>query len=237
MHKSNTREHVTVAKRYFAERQYERCEPLLRKIVQEQSAFADAHNMLGVIYHAWGRFADAITSFEKALAQNPKYTEAMLNLSVLLNDLGRYKDAKKIYTNLRAGAGANGKKKSGTQIEPVLKGKLSNMHAELGDIYSGLGLYPQAAAEYERALVLNPEYVDILTKLGTAQREMGHPKESIDSFRKVLKLRPTYYQARVQLGLTFLVSGKKKDANKEWNAVLESDPQNPSAKMYLSLCE
>ncbi|MBI4238132.1 MAG: tetratricopeptide repeat protein [Deltaproteobacteria bacterium] len=233
MKTSKSRDQVAAAKQHFLQREYERCEPQLRRIAQENPHYADVYNMLGVIYHAWGRFADAVHAFEKALHVNAHYTEALLNLAVLYNDLGQYKEAKKLYTQLRE---HTAKRKGVKTIEPVLRGKLSNMHAEIGDIYFGLGLYENAIAEYARALELNPTYADILTKLGISQREQGALKDSVESLRRACKANGHYSNARVQLGLTYYVMGKTADAKKEWQAILDSDPTNPNAKMYLGLC-
>jgi tetratricopeptide (TPR) repeat protein len=53
--------------------------------------------MLGVVYHAQGRFSDAEEAFETALRLNPRYTEAALNLSVTYNDRGKYDRAREVY--------------------------------------------------------------------------------------------------------------------------------------------
>ncbi|MBT8494342.1 MAG: tetratricopeptide repeat protein, partial [Deltaproteobacteria bacterium] len=61
---------------------YDLAETYLSQVVDEHPHFADVFNMLGVIHHGQGRFSEAEEAFEKALALNPNYTEAALNLSV-----------------------------------------------------------------------------------------------------------------------------------------------------------
>lgn len=232
------RELVTIGKQHFEKREFAKAEHYFRKVVQQNATYADVYHMLGVIHHADGRFAAAIDCFQKALKINPHYAEATLNLSVLYNDLGRYKDAKKLYTQLQKEPERAGKKDNETpKIEPVLKGKLANMHSEVGDIYRGLGLYPQAADEYRKALALHEQYVDIRTKLGIALREGGALPESVTELRRACKDNGKYTLANVQLGVTYYALGKMHEAKKEWNAVLDKDPQNALAKMYLRLCE
>lgn len=223
---------IETGKKYFEQKDYAHAESYLRKALRANAGFADIHNMLGVICHVEGKFEEAIRSFQSALKINPHYTEALLNLAVLYNDLGRYPEAKKLYTQLH-------KKSDGKlhDIEPVLKGKLSNMHADLGDMYRGLGLYKQAVAEYQKALDLNPSYADIRTKLGVALREEGKLAESVRELKKVAKEEPNYILAKIQLGITCYSMRKPSDAKKEWEAVLKQDPKNESAKIYLKLCE
>ncbi len=239
------KEWIVAGKKLFRQRNYQQAEDFLRRVVRHNPNYADVQNMLGVINHAQGRFSDAIASFERALSLNPNYTEAMLNLAVLYNDLGQYKEARKLYERLRkkspkgakTTAKVKGLGKSPEDIEPVLRGKLSNLHSEIGDIYLGLGLYPHAMSEYERALDLNPTYTDIITKLGIAQRENGDLGESVKTLQSACKMNPKYLQAKIQLGVSLYTLGKEGDAKKAWKEILKTDPENPTAQMYLSLCE
>jgi len=228
----NTQELVELGKQCFENKDYTRAERYLRQVLKENQRYADVHNMLGVICHIEGKFESAIDCFKEALKLNPHYTEALLNLAVLYNDLGRYQEAKKLYGNLQKKGG-----NSSHEIEPVLKGKLSNMHADIGDTYQTVGLYKHAVEEYKKALELNPTYVDIRTKLGIALREEGNWAASIKELKEALKKDSRYIMARIQLGVTYYSAKKLSDAKKEWEAVLKQDPENESAKMYLRLCE
>jgi Flp pilus assembly protein TadD len=76
----------------------ERAEPFLAEAAAARPSFPDIFNMLGVIYHAQGRFQDAEEAFETALRLNPRYTEAALNLSVTYNDRGKYDRAREVYS-------------------------------------------------------------------------------------------------------------------------------------------
>lgn len=228
----NIQELVETGKKCFANKDYVTAERFLRKVTNQNQRYADVYNMLGVIYHVEGKFESAIEVFQKALEINPHYTEAILNLAVLYNDLGRYPEAKKLYTNLH---------KKGTQttqdIEPVLRGKLSNLHADVGDTYHSIGLYKNAIEEYKKALKLNPAYVDIRTKMAIALREEGDFESSLKELKQVIKEEPRYITAHIQLGITCYSAGKLSDAKKEWQTALKQDSKNESAKMYLRLCE
>jgi len=223
---------IEVGKQYFDQKQYKKAEHYFKKVISFNSSYADVLNMLGVITHIEGKFSEAIDYFKRALKVNPNYTEAILNLAVLLNDLGKYSEAKKLYNQLKKGH-ATGHK----QIEPVLRGKLSNLHADIGEIYRSIGLYNLAIDEYKKALNLNPSYIDIKTKLGQAYRENGQLPISIKELKEVLKLNPNYFPARIQLGVTLYSQGDVSKAKKEWQKVISQDPENDYAKMYLRLCE
>ena len=223
---------INLGKQCFDHKQYKKAEHYFKKVISLNKNYADVFNMLGVIDHIEGKFSSAVDHFKRALKINPRYTEALLNLTVLLNDLGQYTEAKKLYSQLKKGPSVGQK-----QIEPVLRGKLSNLHSDIGEIYRSIGLYPYAIDEYKKALDLNPNYFDIRTKLGQAYRENGQLSKSLKELREVLKAKVNYFPARVQLGVTLYSLGKHTDAKKEWKKVISKDPDNDYAKMYLRLCE
>lgn len=223
---------VQLGKQCFENKDYINAERYLRKVLKTNNQFADIHHLLGIICHLEGKFESAIEAFEAALKINPHYTEALLNLAVLYNDLGRFQEAKRLYAQIK-------KKEDGKpkDIEPVLKGKLSNMHADLGDVYRSIGLYDHAKEEYQKALAFGPGYVDIRTKLGIVLREKGDENASLKELKKVSEEKPSYLLAKIQLGITYYSMGKLADAKKEWEEVLKKDPKNESAKTYLKLGE
>lgn len=223
---------VALGKQCFDNKQYQKAEAYLRRVLSLNDRYADVMNMLGVIYHIEGKFQSAIELFRKALKLNPRYTEALLNLAVLLNDLGQYGEAKKLYSQLKTHH-----KEPHKNIEPVLRGKLSNLHADIGDIYRSIGLYPHSIDEYKKALELNPGYLDIRTKLGQAYRENGQLAQSMKELKEVVGKNAAYAPARIQLGVTLYSMGKIPNAKKEWKTVITKDADNEYAKMYLRLCE
>ncbi len=223
---------VALGKQCFDNKQYQKAELYFKKVLSLNDRYADVMNMLGVIHHIEGKFTSAIELFRSALKINPRYTEALLNLAVLLNDLGQYTEAKKLYGQLKTHH-----KEPHRNIEPVLRGKLSNLHSDIGDIYRSIGLYPHSIDEYRKALDLNPGYLDIRTKLAQAYRENGQLTHSLKELKEVVSKNGGYAPARVQLGVTLYSMGKVPEAKKEWKSVIAKDPDNEYAKMYLRLCE
>jgi tetratricopeptide (TPR) repeat protein len=214
----------------YKKKEYSRAESYLTQVLEDNESFADVHNMLGVIYHDRGLFSKAQGHFERALAINPGYTEAALNLAVTYNDLGRYEDAKKVYGQ----ALATSRSEPG-ELDPFVRGKISNMYADIGDVYNASGLHDLAAAEYHKALSLAPGFVDIRLKLAQALRDAGRHQEAIAQFQCILVDRPGYVAARIHLGITLYAIGRNADAVIEWKQVLQQDPDNRSCKMYLNL--
>jgi tetratricopeptide (TPR) repeat protein len=228
-----TRNLFTEGKKAFQMHQYDRAQKAFSRLIQKTPYFADVYNMLGVIHHNAGQFSDATGYFEKALKINPKYTEALLNLAVLYNDLGEYKKARKLYDKVQA----KSREHKGSKMDPFIRAKIANRHAEVGDIYEGIGFYKEAVEEYKKALHLGPTFHDIRCKLAICLREQGKHADSVSEFKKVLKANPKYYYAMVQLGVTLYAAGKTKAAIEQWNKVLKAKPDHDGAKMYLRLAE
>ena len=226
------RDLVSLGKESFDKKDYKSAEKYLSKVLKTNKGYADVFNMLGVIYQERGDYDDAIGCFKKALKVNPNYTEARLNLVVLYNDLGNYKEAKKLYENF-----SKKPKKISQGVEPVLRGKLSNLHSDIGDIYRSIGLYDLAVDEYKKSLSLNADYHDIRTKLGRTLRDSGRLKESERELKKVLTKKTSYVPARVQLGITCYALGKRTAAKNNWKVALKTDPGNSYARMYMRLLE
>jgi len=188
--------------------------------------------MLGVIYHQEGRLTEAEEMFNEALRLNPAYTEAALNLVVTCNDLGKYAEAKEIYERAMATS-----KRAPRELDPFAKGKIANMHADVGAAYRGVNLFEEAVREYEQALALCPTFVDIRTELGNTRREMGDLTGAIRELERVRAENPRFVAGRLKLGLVYYAAARRDDADAEWRAVLAADPGNRAAKMYLALLE
>lgn len=212
----------------FKNQVYKKAESVFLKILSGKNEFADVYNMLGVINHQQGQFNKAITYLQRALKINPNYTEAKLNLSVLYNDLGEYKLSKGLADQENK---ANGKSRGG--LPSLYRAKLANKHAEMGDLYQGLGLIHDAILEYKKALEFAPHFHDIALKMGVCLRETGKIQQAMKVFAQIVKASPNFADAKIQLGITCYISGKINDARRIWTSV--DSRKNPLAEMYLRL--
>ncbi len=221
---------LTLGRGYFEKKQYAQAEKYLTQVVEQNQAFADVYNMLGVIYHDQGQFARAQRAFEAALRLNPAYTDAALNLAVIYNDLGKYREAKEVYQ-----AALSRQRASPNRIDPFVKGKIANMYADIGDVFASTGMLDEAIGEYRRALGLCPTFSDIRMKLADACRDKGDHPEALAQFEEILRINPNYLPGRIHYGIALYSAGHKTDAVRVWEDVLATYPGNRSAEMYLNL--
>lgn len=223
---------LLLGREHYQKRELDKAEYLLRQVVAETDRFADVFDMLGVIAHSKGDFAQAERYFEKAVGLNPNYTEAQLNLMVTYNDLGKYEAARQVYGQIRH-RGSGGPAKA----DPFAKGKIANMHADLSQAYLDAGMTQEAVSELERAVALCPGFADLRTKLATLYRDSNQPARAREQLEAARDANPNYGQARLLLGVMHLTAGELDSAIAEFDAVLLRDGDNKSALMYRKLAE
>jgi tetratricopeptide (TPR) repeat protein len=221
-------ESYLLARKLYEKENFAEAEKLLEALATEAPFFADVFNKLGVIYHQRGAFGRAVKAFEKALELNPRYTEASLNLAVTYNNLGRYEKASAAFQSAarvsQDGPGA---------LDPFIRGKLANQHADLGDIYFDLGLHAEAVAEYRKAVELGPKFADLRTKLAIALRERGEFEAALEEFQEALRVNPKYVPAYLHLGMTYYMRGLVERAERVWKTALKASPGDKSVQVYL----
>lgn len=223
---------LALGREQYEQRNFKKAAHYLEQLLDRGEKFADVYNMVGVIHHDAGEFDAAKKAFEHALLINPTYTEAALNLAVTYNDLGRYQEAKRIYREATENTrGASG------DIDPFVKGKIANLHAEIAQAYGDAGMLAEAVHEYHRALVLCPHFVDLRLRLAALYRQQGDLGAAQQELKEAILHRPNYAPARVALGVIRLLDGDAAAAIETWEQVLTEDPGNKSAEMYIRMAK
>ncbi len=224
------REHYRLGREAFQAGRYKEAKEHLLKFIEEIDSFADVYNMLGVISQLEGDVEKARWYLEKALSINPRYVEAALNLAIVYSDMGMYEEAHEAYMKARVGSRV---KKGDRRIKDnLIKAKLANLHAQIGDLHAGLGLYEDAAAEYKKALILQPDFADIRNKLGLAYKEIGRFDDAIAQFKKAIEINPRYEQAYLNLSMVYYARGQREEAKKLLRELILEFPENKLASLY-----
>ncbi len=219
----------------FDKGDYEKAEGFFHEILVLNPRFADIQNKVGIIYNQTNRLRLAAEAFGKALAINPGYTEASLNLAITYSDLGKYEESREVFERA-----AHFSEKEGTPttamsgIDPFVRGKLADEHMRLGNKYYDLRLLDEGIEEYQKALRLSPNFADIITHLGIAYRDKGMYDEAIKEFTRAKECNPKYIPARLHLGITYYSRGFYGLAEEEWREALVFDPNNAAVRTYLN---
>lgn len=135
----------------------------------------NAWNEIAVIRCDEGRFPEAISCFQRALALHPDFPEAHNDLGVALASSGHTAEAVEEY-----------------QRAIALRPGYANAHCNLGNALLTLGHASDAVPHYLEALRLNPKLAEAHYNLGLAWKVLGREAEADVQFQEAaeLGLRP-----------------------------------------------
>lgn len=199
--------------------------------IKEKDSFADVYNSLGMIFFLEDDPEASIKYYKKAIEINPAYSEALMNLVVVMHHVGNMSDAEIYMKQLK-----QIKEVEGTADRHCV-GKLANKHAELGEMYKTLLMYDGAIEEYRKALELSPEFPDIRLSYAIILRDAGKVEDAIYELDKILINKPDFVPAYVHLGTCYYKMGYIGFAIKAWKKGFELDPNNKKLQSFLFVLE
>lgn len=95
------------------------------------------------------------------------------------------------------------------------KEKQAEKHFKDGFGYQNQGNLDKAIEEYEKAIELNPNYLQAHMNLGAVYIGQKKYDQAIDEFNAVVKLNYYYGTAHYNLGYVYLLKGEKEKAQEE----------------------
>jgi tetratricopeptide (TPR) repeat protein len=201
------------------------------EVTEINPANFEAYFYLGNIFHIKGQLGKAIKAFNRVLELDPNHTDASISLSVILNDIGRYEQAQEVFEK----ANKKVKNESSGINDPHINSKFSKKHFEIAEMYFSYNRYEEALFEYNKAISLNPEDLDIRIKIAKVYSKKGYISKAIEELRRLKSEKPQYIPARVALGLLHYGSGNVLEAQTEWQNALQKEPHNEELVMYMNL--
>ncbi len=218
-------------KLYHSVGRHEAAEKLLLSVLDEHGSMANIHNLLGVTYHQQSKFADAVIQFTKALKINHSFVEAGLNLAATFCDLGKYDEAKSVFSEIIAATPSNKRQPD------LIMGRLANHHANCGKLYEQSGFTNEALAEYKKALSLYERMPDVKIAVGKIYFRTGHFDRALAEFHSVLNHFPNEYDAHLWAGLSNWKLGHVDLAELQWRKALAIRGESGVASAYLKMSQ
>ena len=116
------------AKEAFQKNDLKTASLLLHEVIEQNPNSTEGFFHLANVFHIRGELGKAIKAFQRVLELDPHHTDAAISLSVILNDIGKYEEAKSIFDR----ANNNVKNAQGQGIsDPHLNKKFSLKHYEI----------------------------------------------------------------------------------------------------------
>jgi len=227
---------LETARERFRDGDYRVAESILQQIISQVQDRPDAFNMLAAMAYDRGQFSKAIRLFQRALEIDPGHTDSSVGLSILLNDLGRYDEAKQVYENAQAQLANEGAKNN-----PYLNERLANKHIEIGELYFQSKNYAEAIKHFEQALPSlgrdRTRTLDVKMKIVECQHKNAGAQRAFEMLVEVIRENPDFVPARIKLGLLYYGAKMNIEAIEQWEFALSLDPRNQQAIKYLQIAQ
>lgn len=175
-------------------------------------ANARAHNNLGQALFRAGRIPEAMRSYERALALQPKYPESHYNLGVALAQQGELDRAREHYA-------------IALRLQPDYPEALNN----LANALIRAGQTEEALRRYEEAVARRPGFAEAHNNLGNALLQVGRPAEARARFERALQLRPAHAETLYNLGNALAAAGDMAGALRQYEAAWRREPRYAAA--------
>jgi tetratricopeptide (TPR) repeat protein len=219
---------LATAREYFRENKYGLSEPILNQLILKNAKSPEVFHMLGTIYYDQGKFNKAIRAFRRALELEPTFTDASVGLSIILNDLGRYDEGRKVFDDARELLA-----RQSSQEDPYINEKFSIKHDELGEMYFHHGRPKEALEQYYKALALSNRKPELTMKVVECFARLNEGEKALKELRALIKDFPGFLSARVRLGRMLYDSGDISGAIEQWEATTHRDPGHVEAGRLL----
>ncbi len=220
------------ARQNFISGNYKIAEPILNQMVMQNTRNPEVFQMLATICYDKGQFNKAIKTFKRALEIDPTYTDASVGLSIILNDLGRYDEGRKIFEEAQS---LLDKRKG--QSDPFLEEKLASKHEELADLYFQYKRYSESLDQLFKAQKLSARKAEITMRITECYVKMGDQDRAIKDLKGLIREYPQFLPARMKLGIIYYNMSNLAEATEQWEALLARDPQHAEAKKYLRMAQ
>jgi tetratricopeptide (TPR) repeat protein len=200
-----------------------------QEVLETHPGFPDIHNKAGLCLAMIGDLEGALQEFDEALTITDTYAEAHLNRAIVLQELGRFSEARE---DLRRADELDRADES--DFPSDVGHRIAMAHAKLGDLYLVADHPEEAAAHYRKALGVRSRFVDIRSKFAEALIEMGRWDEAQEQLETILEINPAFTSARLRLGVVLLRKGDEAGARQEWERCQDEDPGDMRARAYLA---
>jgi len=153
-------------------------------------------------------FKGAVQEFQRSIGLAPNASNSV--------DAASYKADAHIALNDTKGAIKS--YKTALRLNPYR----DDLNIKLGNLYFSEERYPEATAEYEKAVKLNPSAKNIFA-LGQAYMNTGRYSDADTQFNKVLRMAPREPNGNFGLGLNYSKQGRYEDAITQFKAAIRLD--------------
>ncbi len=238
---------------YFKLKDFDRAQEILSGLLAENPTDIDALNFLGMIMLYAGRYKEAISYLERAIAIYEPHPVAHYNLGLCLQHLKdsegactHYKRAVDLkpdyidainnlgvaFLDLKEYAEAEKQFKTAIAMQPD-NGKAFNNR---GNLFYKQNKFDLAEKDYQTALKLEPGNPEFNFNLGNCYMQKKDFNKALTYFYRAAELNPTGNIVYNNIGLALFKLHRLKEAVMSFKRALNNDPQNAEVYFNLACC-
>jgi tetratricopeptide (TPR) repeat protein len=181
-------------------------------VVEKPKPVQNPYYSEGVRQFEEGKYEEAISSFDKALKQNPDLADAYHYRGQAYYKLDRYPSAIVDYNKV-------------LQINP----ENAEAYHHRGQAYSSSGNYDQAIVDYSKAIGLKPDFAAAYSDRAQVYKKQGKEALALDDLNQAVKYDPNQAEMYFQRGLSNQSLDKHRDAINDFSQTLRLNPKHSRA--------
>jgi len=206
---------LKLAEFQFIVQQYDNSLATLDRAVQVDPNEGEIFFMIGQVLSEKGDTARAINSYQKATELNPDILDSWLSLGMLFEARGN-SIAERYY-------------KTATAIDR----SAAIPYRMLADYYSRQSRLPEAIAQYDEAIIRNPQFDEAFYNSGLVYLDMDSLVKAKQQFDRAVEVNPNYVEARFYQGVALELQGNVVGARQAYQQALNLAPSFSNAQQAL----
>jgi tetratricopeptide (TPR) repeat protein len=244
-------ENMRAGLQHLQKKEYADAVERFRAILETGNDSFQALYHMGRAQYGLGRYREAVSAFEGALALDPSYGPSYVDLAEAYLALERPLDAvaalkrgqQALPTSARLferegeiWVGLERPREAAQAFEQVVERLPGDALSQvrLGEQYRDLDEIDLALSHLREATRLDPDEPSYWNSLGMVLGGNGHMEEAADAFQRALQAGPANAEYAFNLGLALARLGRKDEARSSFENALGSDPSFEPARRELS---
>jgi len=226
---------LKLAENLLAAGDWEEASRIYEIIVKEHGDAAEAYYGIGRIRAAHGDWIAAVESYRRACELFPAYGAAHYGLALAYRKLG---DGPRSEEHVKLHAASQ------NLVPPVqdpLRDEMRMLdrgaasHVQRGIGFEEAGRIEDAIVEHEKALELDPEFVQAHANLIILYGRTNQPQKAEEHFRAAVRLNPNHAQSYYNYGVLLFKQRKPVEAEEAFRKAVEANPFHSEAFHNLGL--
>jgi tetratricopeptide (TPR) repeat protein len=186
---------------------------LQRKASEEHPRWGLMHRNLASVLTQNRQFAEAVTSFEKAISLDSNDVESRYNLGLILSETRT--DAESLQAALEHFRKA-----------VALQPRFAEAHFSMGNVLYRQGKVDEAILSFRKAIEVDPNHARACNNLASLLGTKGEKEEPSRLYQRAIQIDGNYLEAYRNLAEALLRNGNPAGAVQVWQAALGRNPND-----------